>query len=455
MSGNKWGVIPEEARVLEELEKLIGKSIPHMTEIVGGEPGFSKAQDHIVELSLDKCGLTYLPESITTLKSIRHFTLADNALVNLPESIGDLSSLHRLDLSKNKLRALPQSFGNLSSLKWLFIVDSEGFNVFPGEVCNLRDLDGLFFHNNGITALPETIGNLTSLSYFHISKNKLKTLPETIGKLKNLVVLDLSDNQLETLPNSIGDLKKLQFLSLIKNNLSNLPDLSRKPTALKYLILSGNKLTTLPKWVWQLKRLTTLEVEGNPWEEGSQVMKMLARNLTAINSLFEYFESKEGRESLKSQKIEETAINVLNDFFKRKKVEVFISYATSDSERLHIPEIAEGLKNKSQDDLQIIAHYWEGWDGYPNGNIIDFMEQHIMACHIFIPIFTKAMRESENCKKERDLASFQNKQVIPVFEDFNEVPAIFRPKKGINISNKEVMDIVEELFEQINALRQK
>ena len=50
------------------------------------------------------------------------------------------------------------------------------------------------------------------------------------------------------------------------------------------------------------------------------------------------------------------------------------------------------------------VHYWEGWSGYPDGNIIDFMEQNIQTSDFFVPVCTQAWRESINCKKEKDLA---------------------------------------------------
>ena len=46
------------------------------------------------------------------------------------------------------------------------------------------------------------------------------------------------------------------------------------------------------------------------------------------------------------------------------------------------------------------VHYFEGWNGYPDGNLIDFMQNNISSSDIFLPICTENMRKSNNCKKE-------------------------------------------------------
>ena len=128
---------------------------------------------------------------------------------------------------------------------------------------------------------------------------------------------------------------------------------------------------------------------------------------------------------------------------------IFVSYAMADSKRLHITKIIKGLKKRLP---QIKIHYWEGWDGYPDGNIIDFMEDNIRASDIFIPICTEDMLNSKNCKKERDMAYFQNKRVIPVFEQFEFVPDIFQPYKGLDILKKRVAWIVDKLSALVSAI---
>ena len=50
------------------------------------------------------------------------------------------------------------------------------------------------------------------------------------------------------------------------------------------------------------------------------------------------------------------------------------------------------------------------------------------------------------------MAAFQNKRIIPIFENFEDVPLIFQPVKGINISGKNLKEVVTELVTHIFAL---
>jgi hypothetical protein len=112
-----------------------------------------------------------------------------------------------------------------------------------------------------------------------------------------------------------------------------------------------------------------------------------------------------------------------------------------DSEKLHVKEIVKDLqKNKNIEKI----NYWEGWDGFPNGDIIDFMEENIKESEIFLAICTAASAEGAS-NNERKMAFYQNKRLITLFEDFNYVPPLFQPYLGIDISNKTSEQIAYEI----------
>jgi len=188
----KYGVKSEQEKVLKELEKLIGKSIPKISKSIFSyansisnpkKPPFGVQiqGDNVVGLLLNplssygkgyKPPLTTLPESIGNLVSLRELKIAYNELTTLPESIGNLQSLQRLEISRNELTTLPESIGNLKSL----------------EILNLQ--------NNKLTTLPESISNLKSLQVLDLRWNKLTTLPESIINLRNLQNFNFYSNQL-------------------------------------------------------------------------------------------------------------------------------------------------------------------------------------------------------------------------------------------------------------------
>jgi hypothetical protein len=98
-------VNPEQAKVLAELEKLVGKSIPSITKIGWNTVGVQFEGDTIIGLGLYGCGLTTLPESFGNLKSLKELYLASNQLTTLPESFTQLSNLQWLDIYENPLDA--------------------------------------------------------------------------------------------------------------------------------------------------------------------------------------------------------------------------------------------------------------------------------------------------------------------------------------------------------------
>jgi Leucine-rich repeat (LRR) protein len=125
---------------------------------------------------------------------------------------------------------------------------------------------------------------------------------------------------------------------------------------------------------------------------------------------------------------------------------IFISYAMADSKKLQVSNIATQLEER--DDVDKV-HYWEGWHGYLDGDIISFMEDNIKSSDIFIAVCTEASNLSENCGKERRMAVFQNKRLVPLFEDFSNVPESFQPYIGINFTSKNMTTIANEIYELI------
>lgn len=221
---------PEQANVLKDFKKLIGKTIPILDDVF-----IKKYNDNYY------CGAKVESGNIIEL------TIGDYELATLPESISNLKSLQILSLARNSLKTLPESIGELKSLKTLYLKTQRLFT------------------------LPESIGNLQSLQTLVVNY-RLKTLPESIGNLKSLQKLSLGGNSLTTLPDSIGNLQSLRELSLAKNKFTTLPESIGNLNSLEKLYLTDNQLTTLPDSLWRLKALTELDLKGNPW--GSECTRL-------------------------------------------------------------------------------------------------------------------------------------------------------------------------------------
>ena len=128
---------------------------------------------HMVrQLTLEKCGLKSLPESMLGfLDKLENLSLSQNSLETLPADIGNCSNLIRLDVSHNLLKA-------------------------------------------GLDTLNKCS---TSLKFLNISHNLLKKIPEQVFECSNLAELTANHIALIEISPSIGKLVELRTLSLEGN----------------------------------------------------------------------------------------------------------------------------------------------------------------------------------------------------------------------------------------------
>ena len=125
-------------------------------------------------------------------------------------------------------------------------------------------------------------------------------------------------------------------------------------------------------------------------------------------------------------------------------VNVFFSYATSDRDLYQIPQIAELLEAKPYID---VVYYWED---FASGSIIEYMNKRIKASHTCVFFYSIRAASSEPMKKERDMAIYQGKHIIPVFTDINDVPDILRIETGVDASDKTLELIADKIYHLIS-----
>jgi len=81
-------------------------------------------EGHIISLSLEKKGISYIPDSIDCLSNLDYLSLRGNSLESLPDSIGNLTSLTYIYLDKNNLTLIPDSIQHLINLEVLNVSDN-------------------------------------------------------------------------------------------------------------------------------------------------------------------------------------------------------------------------------------------------------------------------------------------------------------------------------------------
>ncbi len=230
---------PEQAEVISEIEKILARSIPTVSNPSDYAFGMKIENDLITNLSLIYARLETLPASIGNLKSLQNLNLNYNNFKTLPESIGNLTSLQILNLGYNNLDQLPESITHLSNLT------------------NLR------LNNNRLKKLPETIGKLNKLRTLDLSFNYLESLPKSFCDMASLRELKLFENNIKKLPQNLGGFERLRILDVRFNSLVNVPESIGDIIPLKSLQLCCNSIKNLPKSVANLKYMKDLNLMGN------------------------------------------------------------------------------------------------------------------------------------------------------------------------------------------------
>lgn len=238
---------------------------------------------HLQVLSLSRCGITKLPDSIGNLKRLCYLDLSYSAitelpacvsslshlqtlslshcssLVELPDSFRELKILQFLDFSYTGISKLPDDFSSLFHLRTLLLSHCSCLSELPDSFQELRNLEFLDLSHTGISSLPNTVGSLTQLQKLLLSQcYHLTELPNSF-KMRNLQILDLSHTAITSLPESVGSLFNLQKLLLSHcSHLTELPEWFWKLHNLHFLDLSHTGITSLPSSFSLLNGLQTV-----------------------------------------------------------------------------------------------------------------------------------------------------------------------------------------------------
>ncbi|CAI5468018.1 unnamed protein product [Closterium sp. Yama58-4] len=216
----------------------------------------------LTSLKVHSCSLASLPESIGQLASLNLLSLNDCSTMQLPTSLTKLSSLAVLEIRRCKfLLPPPVNFPRLWRLETLILEGVTGLRDLIEALEHLRRLKALTIKCcSDITSPPESLFRLPSLTSLTLHMSQLAVLPDDIGRLSKLQTLVLELTDLTTLPDSICLVTTLQELSL--DNLLKLPSLPKDFGQLialeKLRLYCLGQLTELPESLGQLTALREL-----------------------------------------------------------------------------------------------------------------------------------------------------------------------------------------------------
>ena len=300
----------DQLKILDEIEKTIKQSIPHVKEVNSDKLGVKIENGNIVALSITKLDAYFrkeffkLPDSIVKLPHLKELRLKNMQLQHLPYPLRDFKALEILDLrgnnlytphdgympytymphirtkkligimyikplrvldlTYNKLNELPYDMSNLKNLEVLYL----GINKIKdlGSISRLRNLRKLDISANDLDTIPKFIFNMQSLEVLIIKQNKIYKIPPEVVNLSNLQVLNLRETGLTKVPDFLGKLTNIKVLNLRQNKLTTLPDSLSRLTNIKSLNLNFNEFKSFPTCLWPCKNITELYFKENPWE---------------------------------------------------------------------------------------------------------------------------------------------------------------------------------------------
>ncbi|KAJ8015193.1 hypothetical protein DPEC_G00023590 [Dallia pectoralis] len=172
----------------------------------------------------------------------------ERSINNLADLIPKPPNAKKLHLSGNYIRDVsPIDFQGFEGLDLLHLGSNQIVTVQKGVFANLTNLRRLYLNGNQLEQLhPEMFLGLSNLQYLYLEYNAIK----------------------EVLAGSFDSMPNLQLLYLNNNVLRSLPAYIFAGVSLARLNLKNNHFMTLPVSgvLDQLRSLTQIDLEGNPWE---------------------------------------------------------------------------------------------------------------------------------------------------------------------------------------------
>ncbi|AHF17484.1 hypothetical protein NIASO_08560 [Niabella soli DSM 19437] len=155
---------------------------------------------------------------------------------------------------------LPREIAALQELKQLKL-DSNPFTQLP-PLDSLKALEMLSISND--TVLSEIPSLPPSLKHLYAyNANNLRSIPKALRNCEQLKTLIVTNAHIDFAPSWIFELKKLNWLTLDGNRITSIPPVINIPE-LEYLNLDNNKIDSIPFSLFTLPKLKTLSINNNP-----------------------------------------------------------------------------------------------------------------------------------------------------------------------------------------------
>ncbi|GMJ05236.1 hypothetical protein like AT5G36930 [Hibiscus trionum] len=219
---------------------------------------------NLVALILPYSGIEKFWKPNTPLHKLKLVDLKGSKnVVNTPD-FSMAPNLEILVLEGTGISNFHPSIKFLRRLKLLNLRNCKSLRIFPSKI-GKESLETLILSGcSRIESVPEIVGEMECLKMLCLDGTGIKELPSSIGHLRSLVVLTLGFcSKLESLPSSIGRCEFLKTLNLNGcSKLEKLPEDLQQIKSLETLDLSETTITTPPSFIFHMKNLKFLSLQG-------------------------------------------------------------------------------------------------------------------------------------------------------------------------------------------------
>ena len=273
MIGKHLKVLPDEIISFKNLEEIILDENPDL-DLNQAFTILSQCEK-LKSLSLVECNLNTIPVSIQLLSNLEELDLSDNNITYFPEPIKAMKSLRRLYFFDTKMSELHFSSKDLPNLEYINLCYNN-FEIFPTDLGNLKKLKTIKIWANNMSVIPNSIEKLEHVEELNLEMNNLDSFPKEFSKLKSLKILSLKNNKLdEKSIDILYDIQSIEKLDIGENEIHSLSPKIKKLTQLKGFNISENLITEIPSEIKTLKKLEQLGLGGLPemnWESTFSIL---------------------------------------------------------------------------------------------------------------------------------------------------------------------------------------
>ena len=161
-----------------QLNKLTELSLSWNEKIKEIPPGACGKMKRLRMLSMDKCGLTCLPEDLDEMVNLETLILNGNSLSHLCNGLKNMTKLTWVNLGDNPFESLEEEFpfDTLVNIEVL-ILPNTNMKTLPGGIGQFVKIKYIWLHENNLECLPKEICNLPSDAKIYLFANPLTSPP--------------------------------------------------------------------------------------------------------------------------------------------------------------------------------------------------------------------------------------------------------------------------------------